>query len=106
LLEAVIDGAEPTAVQLDLRALRERNRSEGADPLFVDPQHGHEEIEDKVAQEHLRLHKTLERMTRDAELVKRETGRHALWLGYPLIYARAGDSDICSGPHFLDHGVR
>src|SRR5260370_30963315 len=39
-------------------------------------------------------------MSRDAELVKRETGRHALWLGYPLLYAAAGESDILA-PVFL-----
>jgi hypothetical protein len=39
-------------------------------------------------------------MSRDAELVKRETGRHALWLGFPLLYAAAGESDILA-PVFL-----
>ncbi len=100
LLEAVLDGAKPVPVQLDLRALREGNRSEGADPLRVEPEPDEEQIDERVAQEHLRLYKTLEKISRDAELVKRETGRHALWLGYPLLYAEASASDILA-PVFL-----
>jgi len=86
-------------VQLDLRALKEA-KSEKADSLFGVPDHSEENMDDRIAQEHLRLHKTLERMSRDAELVKRETGRHALWLGFPLLYAAAGESDILA-PIFL-----
>jgi serine/threonine protein kinase len=38
-----------------------------------------------------RLHELLERrIRRQAELARRETGVHALWLGYPLLYAAAG----------------
>jgi hypothetical protein len=100
LLEAVLNGADAVSVQLDLRALRERNQYEGADPLLADPEADQEQIDDRIAQEHLRLHKTLEKISRDTELVKRETGRHALWLGYPLLHAAAGQSDILA-PVFL-----
>jgi serine/threonine protein kinase len=41
-----------------------------------------------------RLYKLLnQRMRRDAETARRETGVHALWLGYPLLYASKGSSD-------------
>jgi hypothetical protein len=87
LLEGVVNGAQPISLQLDLRALRERNRSDAPDPLLPEPEAGQEQLDETSAQEHLRLHRMLERISRVAELVKRETGRHALWLGYPLLYA-------------------
>jgi hypothetical protein len=99
LLEAVTNGAE-LHVQLNLAALKGSNKPEGADPLFVDEEDDKERIDDPVAQEHLRLYHAFERMSRDAELVKRETGRHALWLGYPLLYATAAENEILA-PVFL-----
>src|SRR5436189_300611 len=54
-----------------------------------DPEpYGHRQI-DSIANEHLNLYRAIERMSSDAEMVRRETGRHALWLGYPLLYAGA-----------------
>jgi primosomal replication protein N'' len=98
LFEAVINGTH-ISVQLDLSALAGTER-EGADPLFVEEDNDEKRIDDPLAQEQLRLYHAFERMSRDAELVKRETGRHALWLGYPLLYATAGESDILA-PVFL-----
>jgi serine/threonine protein kinase len=41
-----------------------------------------------------RLHDLLERkIARHADAAKRETGVHALWLGYPLFYASKGSAD-------------
>lgn len=99
LLERLVDGAETVEVQLDLRALQD-DKSEKAEPLFGGGDEREQKIDDQIAQEHLQLHKTLERMSRDADLVKRETGRHALWLGYPFLRATAGDTDIFA-PVFL-----
>src|SRR5262249_34219479 len=81
-------------------SLLRTKKSEGADPLFADPEEEDDEADDRVAQEHLRLYRMLEKMSRDAELVRRETGRHALWLGYPLLHAAAKGSQILA-PVFL-----
>src|SRR5437773_5788281 len=88
LLDGLIDGSDPVEVQLHLRALQE-TESEKAEPLFEGKDEHEEKFEDRIAKEHLQLHKTFERMSRDAELVNRETGRHALWLGYPFLHANA-----------------
>src|SRR5262249_36309467 len=96
---AVIKGTH-LSVQLDLSALTESDKPEGADPLFVKETGDEQQVDDPVSQEHLRLYHTFEKMSRDAELVKRETGRHALWYGYPLLYATAGESEILA-PVFL-----
>lgn len=68
LLAAVTDGAAKTNV--DLR--RRGDSDKAADELY--------ELLDK----RMRLH---------AELARRETGVHALWLGWPLLYARGGSAD-------------
>jgi hypothetical protein len=100
VLQAVIEELKPIGVQLDLRSPKERKgQRETATPLFAGEEQ-EEHISDRAAQEHARIYKALERMSRDAELVKRETGRHALWLGYPLLYAVAPESDILA-PVFL-----
>jgi primosomal replication protein N'' len=39
------------------------------------------------------LHSRLDRIRRHAELAKRQTGVHAVWLGYPLLYHSTGEGD-------------
>ncbi len=49
-----------------------------------------EEAEEDLHRPQRELYQMLERRVyRHAELAKRETGVHALWLGYPLLYAHA-----------------
>jgi hypothetical protein len=97
VLQGVTDGTKPVPIQLDLRALKERG---GQDAVGDSPQEDNKRASDRLGLEHVGIYKILERMSRDAELVQRETGRHALWLGFPLLYAAAGDSDI-PAPVFL-----
>jgi very-short-patch-repair endonuclease len=100
VLQGVIERSKPVAVQLDLRALREREKQDHPGSLLFAAQDDEVEINAGIAQEHLRIYQVLERMSRDAELLKRETGRHALWLGYPLLYAAGRESEILA-PVFL-----
>jgi hypothetical protein len=100
LLEAILDGEGPVPVQLELQALDKHGGRADAESLFAQQHEDDDRLTERVALEHAQLHKTFERMSRDAELVKRETGRHALWLGYPLLYAAAGEGDILA-PVFL-----
>src|SRR5262249_44673695 len=53
-----------------------------------------ESPDDKIVREHRAIYDALDRrMRRFAELVKRETGVHSLWLGYPLLYVVVGADD-------------
>jgi hypothetical protein len=98
VLQGVTAGARPVPVQLDLRALQKRDE-EADNGDLIDAAEGHQQISDSNANEHLRLYKALDRMSSDAEMVRRETGRHALWLGYPLLHA-VGEGEILA-PVFL-----
>jgi hypothetical protein len=100
VLSAVIEGSKAVSVQLDLRMPEGQAEPHNlAGPLITEPETD-DPISSRTLQEHVRIHMSLERMIRDAELVKRETGRHAHWLGYPLLYAAEGDKDILA-PVFL-----
>ena len=59
VLQAVIDGAEPIAVQLDLRAFdQQKMQGESGDQLFSEHE-GEEQINVKVGQDHARIFKAL-----------------------------------------------
>ncbi len=77
VLASIIGGYE--ALSLDLRSSAIVPSASGGmrEPDFADE-----------------LYNTLDRkMRRQGEIAKRETGVHALWLGYPLLYACVGGGD-------------
>jgi hypothetical protein len=87
LLETVIQASTPLAIDLNLRA-KQRARTAGGSkeqPVLFSPQNNAGINPSTI--DHSALYDLLDRrMRRHAEMAKRETGVHALWLGYPLIY--------------------
>lgn len=79
ILDSVIKGT--SAININLR-LRDRLSAEALKGLFDEP----EQRPSRHEREQMLLYGLLQNMRRHGELAKRETGVHALWLGYPLIY--------------------
>jgi primosomal replication protein N'' len=100
LLNTVIDRKKATAIDLVARAAR------SSPVLTVSGTNGsNRNVEDKPSEAdspdpvHLRLYDLLDRrIRRYGEEYERQTGVHAVWLGYPLIYLSAGATN---GPQWL-----
>jgi primosomal replication protein N'' len=91
LLEAVVKARkQPLPINLQLRAARNSRTAVPAGAAAGAPA----APPDSRLEEHRALYDLLDRrMRRHAELAKRETGVHALWLGYPLLYAAGNEPD-------------
>jgi len=89
LLRGVVDGEPAAPIELRLRFSHAH-----ADGGEDDEEERQESPDDKIVREHRAIYDALDRrMRRFAELVKRETGVHSLWLGYPLLYVVVGEGD-------------
>jgi hypothetical protein len=111
VLRGVIESGRPISLELRLRvshggAIEEPVESEDQYAISGEAtppgnlesggerQRGAELSEDRLVLEHRSIYDALDRrMRRYAELVKRETGVHSLWLGYPLLYVVAGEGE-------------
>jgi primosomal replication protein N'' len=76
------------------RAKKPVKRTEQESSSLFDSQSGQVEQEQALDDDHRQLYDLLDRrIRRHAELAKRETGVHALWFGYPLLYLKTGEGD-------------
>lgn len=98
VLSSLVNGEESTTLDFDLGGLDE---VEEQDPLAPD---AFASAADIRRREHAALFGQLETTRRKADLAVRETGVHALWLGYPLLFVPSvgdGDSQWILAPIFL-----
>lgn len=97
IVQGVVEDNAAVPVELRLRF------SHGETEYEDDEEERQESPDDKIVREHRAIYDALDRrMRRFAELVNRETGVQALWLGYPLLYVVVGEGetqqmDSCSG---------
>src|SRR5262249_50594633 len=94
LLQAVIEAKPPVSFGLKLRN-RALQHTGSADPSQSQLPFG-EEDRPRVSgrHDHSSLYDLLDRrLRRHGEIAKRETGVHALWLGYPLLYVPGHDAE-------------
>ncbi|QDU62012.1 hypothetical protein Pan216_28780 [Planctomycetes bacterium Pan216] len=88
LLRAIVDDKGTFGIDLQLRLRSDAIVSaEGEESFSPSP-------DAERVREHRRLHDQLDRrLKRYADLLRRETGVHSLWIGYPLLYVVAPDDD-------------
>lgn len=99
LLLSVIEGKSPMAVNLAPRSTRRTGRGRAGQTdqqssLLAEEEDAERERECALVYEALN-----KRMRRHAELARRETGVHALWFGYPLLFVATREED--SEQHIL-----
>jgi very-short-patch-repair endonuclease len=93
-----VNGDESTTLDFDLGGLDEVDEQDHLEPDGV------ASAADIRRREHAALFGQLEATRRKADLAVRETGVHALWLGYPLLYVPSigdGDAQWILAPIFL-----
>lgn len=88
IVQGVVEDNAAVPVELRLRF------SHGETEYEDDEEERQESPDDKIVREHRAIYDALDRrMRRFAELVNRETGVQALWLGYPLLYVVVGEGE-------------
>src|SRR5205807_790697 len=90
LLTAVVEGKPTIPISLNLRPEASQNPEGNGVEQATLLARREDQYAESNAVDHSSLYNLLDkRIRRHAELSKRETGVHALWLGYPLLYVPA-----------------
>ncbi len=96
VLQSVVDGQPAVPLKLQLRC------SHSEPPPNQSDERRTESPEERRVREHRAIYDSLDRrMRRTADLIKRETGVHSLWLGYPLLYLVNDADQWILAPVFL-----